>query len=117
MSRPLGDYIDVPPERRFLGFDGYRHAIDCLSPGDVAILTTHAAFRAPHLEYAVEKGIHVFMEKDFAADPGGVQRIIRAGAAAEAKNLKIGAGLMCRHSSARQALFSAFATVPWERSN
>ena len=104
LSRPLGDYIDVPPERRFLGFDGYRHAIDCLSPGDVAILTTHAAFRAPHLEYAVEKGIHVFMEKDFAADPGGVKRIIRAGEAAEAKNLKIGAGLMCRHSSARQAL-------------
>jgi predicted dehydrogenase len=100
----LGDKIDVPKERRFLGFDAYRHAIDCLRPGDVAMLTTHAAFRAPHLEYAVEKGIHVFMEKDFAADPGGVKRIIRAGEAAERKNLKIAAGLMCRHSSARQAM-------------
>ena len=73
-------------------------------PGDVAILTTHAAFRAPHLEYAVEKGVNVFMEKDFAADPGGMKRIIRAGEAAEKKNLKIGAGLMCRHSSARKAM-------------
>ncbi len=69
LSQLLGDRIDAPPERRFLGFDAYRHAIDCLQPGDVAILTTHAAFRAPHLEYAVEKGVNVFMEKDFAADP------------------------------------------------
>jgi predicted dehydrogenase len=104
MTEILGDRIDVPPERRFLGFDAYRHAIDCLRPGDVALLTTHAAFRAPHLEYAVEKGVHVFMEKDFAADPGGIKRILRAGEAAEKKNLKIAAGLMCRHSSARQAL-------------
>lgn len=104
LSRALGDAIDVPADRRFLGFDAYRHAIDCLRPGDVAMLTTHAAFRAPHLEYAVEKGIHVFMEKDFAADPGGIHRVIRAGEAAEKKNLKIAAGLMCRHSSARQAL-------------
>jgi predicted dehydrogenase len=104
LSQVLGDLIDVPPERRFLGFDGYKHAIDCLKPGDVAMLTTHAAFRAPHLEYAVEKGVNVFMEKDFAPDPGGVKRILRAGEAAEKKNLKIAAGLMCRHSSARQAL-------------
>ncbi len=104
LTQALAQYIDVPPERRFLGFDAYKHAIDCLKPGDVAMLTTHAAFRAPHLEYAVEKGVNVFMEKDFAADPGGIKRIIRAGEAAEKKNLKIGAGLMARHSAARQAL-------------
>lgn len=104
LREALGDRIDVPSDRRFLGFDGYRHAIDCLRPGDVAILTTHAAFRAPHLEYAISKGVNVFMEKNFAADPGGIQRILRAGEAAKAKNLKIGCGLMCRHSSARQAL-------------
>lgn len=104
LSEALGDGIDVPKDRRFLGFDAYRHAIDCLRPGDVALLTTHAAFRAPHLEYAVEKGVNVFMEKDFAADPGGIQRVLRAGEKAEKKNLKIAAGLMCRHSAARQAL-------------
>ena len=104
LSQALGDRIEVPKERRFLGFDAYRHAIDCLHPGDVAMLTTHAAFRAPHLEYAVQKGINVFMEKDFAPDPGGVKRILRASEAAEKKNLKIATGLMCRHSSARQAL-------------
>jgi predicted dehydrogenase len=44
------------------------------------------------------------MEKTFAPDPGGIQRVLRAGEAAEKKNLKIAAGLMCRHSSARQAM-------------
>jgi predicted dehydrogenase len=44
------------------------------------------------------------MEKPFAADPGGIKRIIAAGEAAEKKNLKIGCGLMCRHSLSRQAL-------------
>jgi len=43
------------------------------------MLTTHAAFRAVHLEYAVQKGVHVFMEKDFAADPGGIKRLLKAG--------------------------------------
>ncbi|HOM17004.1 MAG TPA: Gfo/Idh/MocA family oxidoreductase [Thermoguttaceae bacterium] len=104
LSDQFGEKIDVPPERRFVGFDAYKKAIDCLRPGDVALLTTHAAFRATHLEYAVEKGVHVFMEKSFAADPGGIKQIIRAGEAAEKKNLKIAAGLMCRHSAARQAL-------------
>jgi predicted dehydrogenase len=104
LTKLFGDKIDAPAERRFQGFDAYRKAIDCLRPGDVAMLTTHAGFRATHLDYAVEKGVNVFMEKDFAADPGGVQQILRAGEAAEKKNLKIAAGLMARHSSARQAM-------------
>jgi len=98
------DRVDVPADRRFLGFNGYRQAIDCLRPGDVVLCTTHAAFRGAHVEYAVERGMHVFMEKTFAPDPGGLKRILRAGEAAEKKGLKIGAGVMCRHSSARQAL-------------
>ena len=37
--------MDVPPERRFAGFDAWRKAIDCLRPGDVAMLTGYAGFR------------------------------------------------------------------------
>jgi len=98
------DKVDVPPERRFVGFDAYRKAIDCLRPGDIALACTYPAFRVLHLEYAVEKGIHVFMEKSFATDPVGIRRIIKAGEEAEKKNLKIAAGLMCRHSKNRQEL-------------
>lgn len=104
LREKYGERVDVPPERRFVGFDAYRKAIDCLRPGDVAMLTTHAAFRATHFDYAVEKGVNVFMEKTFAPDPGGVKRIIRTGEIADQKGLKVACGLMCRHSSARQAL-------------
>jgi len=104
LSDQFGERIDVPPDRRFLGFDAYRKAIDCLRPGDVMIQATHSAFRPTHIEYAVKKGVNVFMEKSFAPDPGGTKRILRLGEEAEKKNLKIGCGLMCRHSSARQAL-------------
>jgi len=104
LTKEFGEQIDVPEDRRFLGFDAYRKAIDCLRPGDVALLTTWSAFRAPHLEYAVQKGVNVFMEKSIAPDPGGIRRVLQAGKAAQAKNLKISTGLMCRHSSSRQAL-------------
>ena len=104
LSKRYGEQIDVPPERRFLGFDAYRKAIDCLRPGDVMIQTTHSAFRPTHLAYAIKKGVNVFMEKSFAPDPGGLRQILRLGEAADEKNLKIGCGLMCRHSFSRQAL-------------
>ena len=106
LSEKFGDQVDVPPERRFLGFDAYRKAIDCLRAGDVMIQATHSAFRPTHVAYAIEKGIHVFMEKSFAPDPGGTREILRLGRIARQKNLKVGCGLMCRHSSARQALIA-----------
>ena len=105
LSGRYADKVEVPPERRFVGFDAYKKAIDCLRPGgDVAMLCGYAGFRPAQLEYAVERGINVFMEKSFAADPPGVRRVIAAGEAAEKKNVKIAAGLMCRHSVARQEL-------------
>ena len=104
LDREFGSKVDVPSERQFAGFDAYKQAIDCLKPGDVALLTGYAYCRGTHLDYAVQKGIHVFMEKSFAPDPAGCHRMLRIGEAAEEKNLKIAAGLMCRHSVNRQAL-------------
>ncbi|MGD0090741.1 MAG: gfo/Idh/MocA family oxidoreductase [Planctomycetota bacterium] len=104
LSAKYEKQMDVPPERQFVGFDSYRKAIDCLRPGDIAMLTGYAGFRPGQLEYAVEKGVNVFMEKSFATDPPAVRRVIQAGEAAEKKNLKIAAGLMCRHSRNRQEL-------------
>jgi predicted dehydrogenase len=96
--------VDVPRDRRFIGFDAYRKAIDILRPGDVALCTTRAYIRPVHVEYAVSQGVNVFMEKPFSPDPGGLKRMLRAGAEAERKGVKIAAGLQCRHSRARQAL-------------
>lgn len=106
LGEQFADRIDVPADRRFIGFDAYKKAIDCLRPGDIAMLAGYAAWRPVQLEYAVAKGVNVFMEKSFACDPPGVRRIIRAGEAAKKKNLKIAAGLMARHSKNRQELIS-----------
>ncbi len=96
--------LNVSPDRKFVGFDGYLKAIETLKPGDVAMCTTRAYIRAVHVEYAVRKGINVFMEKPFASDPGTLHRLLRAGEEADKRNVKIMAGLQCRHSPARKAL-------------
>ena len=104
LSEKYADSIDVPPERQFLGFDAYKKAIDSLGPGDVVLLTTHAAFRPMHFEYAVSKGVNVFAEKSFAVDSPAVRRWLKAAEVSEQKNLKVGVGFMWRHSKARQAV-------------
>ena len=104
LSKEFPDQIDVPKERQFLGFDSHKKAIDSLRPGDVAMCTTRSYIRPVHVEYAVKKGINVFMEKEFAPDPMGSHRMLRAAEAAEKNGVKILAGLQCRHSPARHAM-------------
>ncbi|MCB1079191.1 MAG: Gfo/Idh/MocA family oxidoreductase [Verrucomicrobiae bacterium] len=106
LTANLKDRIEVPIDRQFIGFDAFKRAIDSLRPhsGDVAMLTGYAGFRPQQLEYAVSRGVNVFMEKSFAVDPPGVRRVLRAAEEAEAKGVKIAAGLMCRHSVNRQEL-------------
>lgn len=102
LSEKFTAQMDVPPERRFVGLDAFKKAIDTLDKGDVVLLATPPAFRPIHLEYAVRNGIHVFMEKSFAVDAPGVRRILRAGELAKEKNLKVAGGLMWRHDKPRE---------------
>src|SRR6266478_9317037 len=85
LKEKFTDRVDVPTDRRFVGFDAYRKAIDSLRPGDVAMLTGYSGFRPRQLEYAVEKGVNVFMEKSFAPDAPGLRRVIQAGEADDKK--------------------------------
>jgi len=96
--------MDVPKERQFLGFDAYRKAMDCLQPGDIAIFTTPLVLRWVHFTYAIEKGLNVFMEKPLTADGPTSRRLLELGKKSRAKNLKVGVGLMSRHSRAMQEL-------------
>jgi predicted dehydrogenase len=97
ISHGFGKQVEVPKERQFVGLDAYRQAIDAVAPGGLVLLATPPAFRPMHVEYAVAKGCHVFMEKSFAVDAPGVRRVLRAGEEAAKKNLKIAGGLMSRH--------------------
>ncbi|MCB1090602.1 MAG: gfo/Idh/MocA family oxidoreductase [Verrucomicrobiae bacterium] len=100
----VGDKVDVSPDRQFIGFDGYRHAMDALKPGDIVILTTPCAFRWPMFEYAIEKGLNVFMEKPLCPDGHSARKLLELNQKAKAKNLKVGVGLMCRHCKSRNEL-------------
>ena len=103
-SSDLKERIDVPPERRFIGFDAYKKAMDCLKPGDVAIFATPLAFRWVHFTYAIEKGLNVFMEKPLSSDGAASRRLLKLAEQASAKNLKVGVGLMSRHARPLQEL-------------
>jgi predicted dehydrogenase len=102
IRRQFPEKTDVPPDRQFLGFDAFKKAIDALPRNGLVILATPAGFRPIHLEYAVQKGVNVFMEKSFGVDGPGMRRVLRAGEVAAQKNLKIATGLMWRHDKPRQ---------------
>ena len=74
-KKKFGAKVDVPEERRYIGFDAYKKVMDTLEPGDVVILATPAAFRWVHYKYAIERGLNVFMEKPVTIDaPTSVRR-------------------------------------------
>jgi predicted dehydrogenase len=106
LAQEFPQQVDVPENRRFIGFDAYRRAMDTLNEGDVVILGTPPAFRWVHFTYAIEKRLHVFMEKPISVDGPSTRRMLALGTQAQTHNLKVGVGLMCRHCDARGELFN-----------
>jgi len=104
LSEEHSPYLAVPEDQKFIGFDAYQKAMDCLRPGDIAILATPPAFRWVHFTYAIEKGLNVFMEKPVTVDGPTTRRMFDLARQASEKNLKVGVGLMVRHCRGRQAL-------------
>jgi len=104
LSKQGKEKVDVPAERQFAGYDSYKAALDCLKPGDVAIFATPCAFRWVHFQYAIAKGLNVFMEKPVTADGPTSRRMLALGEEATAKGLKVGVGLMSRHAKHIQEL-------------
>jgi predicted dehydrogenase len=97
--------VDVPEDRKFIGFDAYQKAMDCLRPGDVAIFATPPAFRWVHFTYAIQKSLNVFMEKPVTVDGPTTRRMIQLADEADKKSLKVGVGLMVRHCQGRMQLW------------
>jgi predicted dehydrogenase len=99
----VGGDVEVD-DNKFLGFDAFKRAIDTLRKGDVAIFTTPLAFRWVHFQYAIEKGLNVFMEKPLTCDGPSSRRMLTLAEQSVKKNLKVGVGLMSRHSRHMQQL-------------
>ena len=94
--------IDVPQDRKFVGFDGYQKAI---ALADVVILATPPGFRPIHFEEAVKQGKHIFMEKPVATDPAGIQKVLAAAAIAKQKKLNVVVGLQRHYQNSYRELF------------
>ena len=105
LKTQFASQVDVPPDRRFLGFDAYRQAMESIKPGDVVILGTPPAFRWVQFSYAIDRGLNTFMEKPVTVDGPTTKKMLALGDLAAKKNLKVGVGLMVRHCRARQALY------------
>lgn len=105
LSGRFNKQVDVPEDRRFVGFDGYKKAMDCLRPGDVVILGTPPVFRWVHFKYAIDRGLNVFMEKPVSVDAPTSVKMFTLGEESVRRNLKVGVGLMCRHCRARGEMF------------
>jgi predicted dehydrogenase len=104
LKKQFRDIVDVPQDKKFIGFNAYKDAMDALKPGDIAILTTPCGFRWVHFAYAIQKGLNVFMEKPLTPDGPSSLKMLKLAKEATAKNLKVGVGLMSRHSRALQEL-------------
>jgi predicted dehydrogenase len=104
LSKAYPDKVEVPDDRKFIGWDAYKKAMDSLKPGDVVILTTPPAFRWVHFTYAIEKKLNVFMEKPVTVDGPTSKIMLKLAEEASAKNLKVGVGLMSRHAKPLQEL-------------
>jgi predicted dehydrogenase len=99
----VGERVDVPPSRRFVGFDAYKQVIDeC----DVVLLATPPGFRPIHFSYAVEKGKHAFVEKPMAVDGPGLRMFMEAAKKSKAKNLSAVNGFCWRYYAPRRELMA-----------
>ncbi len=94
--------VDVPEERKFVGFDGYKQAI---ALADVVLLATPPGFRPIHFEEAIRNNKHVFMEKPVATDPAGVQKVLAAAEEAKKKKLNVVVGLQRHYQNSYRELF------------
>jgi len=86
---------DVPENGRFIGLDAYKQVID--SGVDAVMIVTPPYFRPIHFKYAVEKGIHCFMEKPLFVDSVGYRSVVATARQAQAKNLAVIVGTQRHH--------------------
>ena len=94
--------VDVPEERKYVGFDAYKNA---MAHADVVILATPPGFRPIHFEEAVKQGKHIFMEKPVATDPAGVKRVLAAAEIAKTKKLNVVVGLQRHYQNSYRELY------------
>src|SRR5262249_38781343 len=94
----LGNSVDLPEKRVYLGLDAYQKVIND-PEGNYVMLATPPGFRPLHIEELVKTGKNLSTEKPVATDGPGIRKVLDAYDAATKKNLKIAAGTQRRHQA------------------
>ena len=94
--KKLGNTVDLPKDRCFIGLDAYQKLIDCPEVNYI-ILATPPGFRPYHLRAAVESGKTIFTEKPVGTDGPGIRVVLEAAKKSEAKGQHVVAGTQRRH--------------------
>lgn len=93
----VAEQVDVPPERRFVGFGAFEGVL--ASDVNYVILATPPGFRPWHLKAAVAAGKNIFAEKPVAVDGSGIRMVMQVYEEAKSKGLAIGVGTQRRHQT------------------
>ena len=104
LSRKDLSRVQVPKERKFVGFDAYKRLID--QDIDVVLLCSPPNFRPDHLAYAVQKGVHIFCEKPMAVDIPGLKQVMDSVRLSKVKNLSIVSGFCFRYLHPNREIIS-----------
>jgi predicted dehydrogenase len=104
IKKQFGYRVQVTPDRCFTGLANHKGVID--SGVDIVLLCSPPGFRPMQIEYAVQKGKHIFTEKPMATDAAGVHSLIKSVEEAKKKNLMVVAGFNGRYSPVAQEMFS-----------
>jgi predicted dehydrogenase len=95
--------VDVPNERIFTGFDGYKRVIENV---DMVCIANAAKFHPLHAKAAIMAGKHVFVEKPHGIDPYGIRMLREACDLAKQKKLCVVSGLHSRyHTGYAETIF------------
>jgi myo-inositol 2-dehydrogenase/D-chiro-inositol 1-dehydrogenase len=103
LKENFGDRVQIPEDRRFVGFDAYKKVIEQV---DVILFATPPAFRPMHLAAAIEADLHVFCEKPIAVDAHGVRSVLATAKLAQQKGLSLASGFCWRAANGHRAIYN-----------
>jgi predicted dehydrogenase len=103
-DRAIADKIQVPDERKHVGFEAARQLIT--SDVDVVLLCTPPHFRPAHVRLGVDNRKHMFVEKPCAVDAPGVRAVLEACQQARERRLAVVSGLCWRYHGGMRETFN-----------
>jgi len=96
-AKSLGNKVDLPEDRCFVGLDAYEKVIN--SPANYIILATAPGFRPIHIAATIAVKKNLFTEKPVGVDGAGIRKVLDAYDKSKELGLHVAAGTQRRHQA------------------